>query len=506
MSLPPLTFRSVVGRPLSSDEADGNIHNLDDRITDIETGPNTAISIDYIAQAGGDQFYITLTNHDIQGPFTIPTSNWNDRGAWLASFAYAAFDIVVNGNSVYLVNVAHTSGLTFDPGATDGDAHNLYSKLITALQGPQGSQGRHGTPGIDGAPGATGSPGKRGVHGLKGDKGDTGSTGTAGTPGGPRGFRGAPGAPSYELGPQGPVGPRGKQGTKGLKGDTGLTGLKGDTGTAGTPGGPRGFRGSLGLQGLEGPLGPVGPRGKRGLKGDTGSTGATGSSGGSGPGNNEAWTTPATAPGSWDFSQSQTGQSWAANVGAFATTQLVKFVDNGHKPSVVGKTISNSGVGGASGWRATGKFKRWHPLFDAASFGMCVIGGSGPDAELVGPAIAQFGSTACVLRTTWQGLATGGNETTGSELLSLANSSSTAGLYAGIDFWIRVWDDKTHLNWQWSWDGNFFFTFLQETRLNFLSALSYVGWGGHQNGSAGTTGWNGNMTGECKSFLYEDLT
>lgn len=223
MSLPPLTFRSDVGRPLDSTEGDNNIHNLDDRITDIETGPNTAISIDYVTQAGGNTFSITLTNHDIEGPFTIPTSNWDFRGAWQPSFAYSAFDVVTNNSAVYLVNLLHTSSTTFDPGATDGMAHNLYSLLVQSVRGPRGARGALGQGGAQGDGGQTGAPGKRGKVGAKGDKGDTG---TAGTPGGPRGFRGMPGV-GIQGEPSMVPGPRGKRGKTGLTGSTGPAGMAG---------------------------------------------------------------------------------------------------------------------------------------------------------------------------------------------------------------------------------------------------------------------------------------
>src|ERR1035437_6596987 len=94
---------------------------------------NISAGIDYINQpAGGNVFYVHLTDHSVLGPFVIPTSNWKPRGAWTATTAFGVYDTVTDNGSLYLVLVAHTSSGTFSAGATDGLGHNLYSLLVAS--------------------------------------------------------------------------------------------------------------------------------------------------------------------------------------------------------------------------------------------------------------------------------------------------------------------------------------------------------------------------------------
>ena len=89
--------------------------------------------IDYINQpTGGNLFFVHLTNHAVLGPFVIPTSNWDPKGAWAATTAYNAYDVVTNNGSLYLVLIAHTSAGSFSPATTDGSGHNLYSLLLSS--------------------------------------------------------------------------------------------------------------------------------------------------------------------------------------------------------------------------------------------------------------------------------------------------------------------------------------------------------------------------------------
>lgn len=249
MSLPPLVFRSVKGSPLTDSEGDGNITNLDSRITGIETAPSSAISIAYIAQSDDfTKIVFHMTDHSLQGPFTLPIGKFTPRGAWAASTQYNELDIVSNAGTTYLVNFAHISGATFDAFATDGDGHDLYYELVHSEVGPIGERGRKGFPGNDGDDGLDGFPGSRGARGgkgLKGDTGDKGDTGSAGTPGGPPGPTGRTG-----LGLQGDVGFPGQDGMpgrRGKKGAAGSAGAKGDTGDAGADG----AKGDTGLVGVE---------------------------------------------------------------------------------------------------------------------------------------------------------------------------------------------------------------------------------------------------------------
>lgn len=79
----------------------------------------------------GDQLYIVMMNHEVFGPYTLPTAQWNFRGAWTADTAYSMMDVITNDGSVYLVIWDHTSAATFDPNANDGDGHDFYALLLT---------------------------------------------------------------------------------------------------------------------------------------------------------------------------------------------------------------------------------------------------------------------------------------------------------------------------------------------------------------------------------------
>lgn len=93
--------------------------------------PAAGRGIDYIALVGGNNLYVHLTDHSVEGPFSIPTEMWNPRGNWAPTTNYTPLDIVSANGSLYLVNVLHTSAGTFSPSATDGFGHDLYTLLLT---------------------------------------------------------------------------------------------------------------------------------------------------------------------------------------------------------------------------------------------------------------------------------------------------------------------------------------------------------------------------------------
>lgn len=91
---------------------------------------SVAVGIASIDPVGVDQFLITMTDSTTFGPFTIPTSQWSDRGDWTPLTSYAVNDVINNGGSVYLVLYPHTSAALFDPGAVTA-GHDDYKVLIT---------------------------------------------------------------------------------------------------------------------------------------------------------------------------------------------------------------------------------------------------------------------------------------------------------------------------------------------------------------------------------------
>lgn len=117
------------GSNLTAEEIDGNFWELLSRLTDIENDPASGTGIDYFVVAG-DQLTVHLTDHSIIGPYTLPTAQFTNRGAWAAGITYSAWDILTNAGSLYLCTYPHTAAATFDPNANDGVGNDYYSLLL----------------------------------------------------------------------------------------------------------------------------------------------------------------------------------------------------------------------------------------------------------------------------------------------------------------------------------------------------------------------------------------
>lgn len=148
-----LTYRTTdatrwgggIGTDLSAVQIDLNFWTLFSSLQALEDHQEVNAGIDFINQpAGGNLFYIHLTNHQVLGPFVIPTSQWNPRGNWAPLTAYAPYDVVSENGSVYLITIGHTSAATFSAFATDGDGHLLYNLI---LEQPTNQLPTDGTPG-----------------------------------------------------------------------------------------------------------------------------------------------------------------------------------------------------------------------------------------------------------------------------------------------------------------------------------------------------------------------
>lgn len=142
MALPNLTYRTAdatrwgggLGSDLGAVQVDLNFWNIAQAVLALEAAQTLTVSIDYITQpTGGNQFFVVLTNHQVLGPFTIPTSQWNPRGNWQPNTAYAPFDTVGFDGALYLVMVQVTSAATFSPNATVGSTQ-VYALILSAPQ------------------------------------------------------------------------------------------------------------------------------------------------------------------------------------------------------------------------------------------------------------------------------------------------------------------------------------------------------------------------------------
>ncbi len=108
-----ITLYTSVRRPLTVDEADGNISDLDGRLRAVEqlglqATTLTAIAVD---DAAGT---ITYTYSDGSvGALQAARVLVHPAGAWLAGTAYFVRDYVTNGGSSYIATARHTAGASF---------------------------------------------------------------------------------------------------------------------------------------------------------------------------------------------------------------------------------------------------------------------------------------------------------------------------------------------------------------------------------------------------------
>jgi len=139
-TLAPLTYRTADntrwgggnGSDLSATQIDLNFWNIFEAVTALQEGTSVLTSIDYISQpTGGNQFFVVLTNHQVLGPFIIPTSQWNPRGNWQAGQTYAPFDTVSYDGALYLVLQSVVAASTFNAGAMI-DGNNVYSLILSS--------------------------------------------------------------------------------------------------------------------------------------------------------------------------------------------------------------------------------------------------------------------------------------------------------------------------------------------------------------------------------------
>src|SRR6266403_2918398 len=118
------------GINLSAFQIDQNFYQILSTLATIQAGLTTTVSIAYITQTA-NTFTFHMTNHTLQGPFTIPQSTFVDRGAWAPLTLYSVNDTFHVNGTLYLVIFAHTSQATFSAGANDGLGHNYYSAMLS---------------------------------------------------------------------------------------------------------------------------------------------------------------------------------------------------------------------------------------------------------------------------------------------------------------------------------------------------------------------------------------
>jgi len=136
----PLIYRNAgawgpgKGARLTSLEADGNVHDLDGRVRNLEDNPPEGIGIDHFS-VSGNALTIFLSNGSTHGPFSLPSASWRWAGEWQPLTLYYTLDLVAQGGSIYLVQHNHTSDATFAADAEDIDGFR-YARLLSPPDQP----------------------------------------------------------------------------------------------------------------------------------------------------------------------------------------------------------------------------------------------------------------------------------------------------------------------------------------------------------------------------------
>lgn len=123
-----IIYRSVKGSNLTPTEVDGNFSTAETRLAALEA-LGVGKSIDYI-DLTGNVMTVHYTDHTTD-TIIMPTSPILGMGDWQATTSYAVNNTVQYNGTVYIVQVAHISASSFDPGATDGSGHDLYGELFS---------------------------------------------------------------------------------------------------------------------------------------------------------------------------------------------------------------------------------------------------------------------------------------------------------------------------------------------------------------------------------------
>ena len=131
-----------LGTDLTAAQVDMNFWVLYSLIVTLQSAE--PITISYFTVTG-NQMWITMTDHYVFGPFTIPTAVWNFKGSWVPNGSYNVNDVFTYEQSVWLCIWPITNtGLSFYSLANDGDGHNYFALLLAAPPNPVPTNGLPG--------------------------------------------------------------------------------------------------------------------------------------------------------------------------------------------------------------------------------------------------------------------------------------------------------------------------------------------------------------------------
>lgn len=121
------------GSNLTPNQVDFNFWNLYSAVTALQDHALTNENMIESFSVVGNQLFVTMMNNQVFGPYTLPTAQWNYRGAWTPDTLYKTMDVVTENGSLYLItNGPFTSAASFDAGANAGPGLNYYALLLGA--------------------------------------------------------------------------------------------------------------------------------------------------------------------------------------------------------------------------------------------------------------------------------------------------------------------------------------------------------------------------------------
>ena len=103
-----LIYRHEKGSPLTSEEVDGNFHELATRLKTIEDHPGMGEGIGQV-RVQGNQMYLAGTFGTDFGSFALPKPTLAFRGAWQPHTPYQQLDFVSYERGLYSCLQEHTS-------------------------------------------------------------------------------------------------------------------------------------------------------------------------------------------------------------------------------------------------------------------------------------------------------------------------------------------------------------------------------------------------------------
>jgi hypothetical protein len=130
-----ITFRNIIGRPLTADEIDDNFLEIKTKLEELEpliASPNTITNV----TVSGRYLRVYTSDGTVYGPFTLATASFRWRGTFMTTTAYYELDLFeVYGDGLYLVLHDHLSGTSFDAAASNS-VGPLYKKLAPSSANP----------------------------------------------------------------------------------------------------------------------------------------------------------------------------------------------------------------------------------------------------------------------------------------------------------------------------------------------------------------------------------